>query len=243
MTLLPQWRHSRRRTIQPPSGGSAPLDLSANAAGDGTSSRPTVNLTAAATDVAGNTTTGSGQLLVAWPGDSNCDGTVAFADYQILEAHFGLAGQNWSGGDFDGDGAVSFADYQILESRFGRSVNLAAPAGSSPLSLSANAAAAGVMLLPPDDDTAAAAQMAMAAGGLLAGTPAAGRDFDLLAEPVAPTGRPVQPAKFELARPKNFGTLPGGSERLVRQDQAAKAKPPRGLAWDIQSEDLLAITL
>lgn len=53
------------------------------------------------------------------PGDANKDGTVAFADYQALEAGFGNPG-NWSTGDFNADGQVTFADYQILEANFGK---------------------------------------------------------------------------------------------------------------------------
>lgn len=54
-------------------------------------------------------------------GDANRDDHVAFADYQILEAHFGLSGQTWLSGDFDKDGNVTFADYQPLEANFGKS--------------------------------------------------------------------------------------------------------------------------
>lgn len=54
-------------------------------------------------------------------GDVNRDGAVSFADYQLLEANFGKAGQ-WEQGDLSGDGWVSFADYQILEATFGKSV-------------------------------------------------------------------------------------------------------------------------
>jgi hypothetical protein len=58
------------------------------------------------------------------PGDANRDGSVAFADYQRLEAGFGNPGilaETWSQGDFDGDGNVAFADYQLLEANFGKS--------------------------------------------------------------------------------------------------------------------------
>ncbi len=54
--------------------------------------------------------------------DANKDGTVNFADYQVLEAHFGLTDQTVDTGDFNGDGLVSFADYQVLEAGFGQSI-------------------------------------------------------------------------------------------------------------------------
>jgi hypothetical protein len=54
-------------------------------------------------------------------GDANRDDHVTFADYQILEAHFGQTGQTWLTGDFDKDGTVTFADYQALEANFGQS--------------------------------------------------------------------------------------------------------------------------
>jgi photosystem II stability/assembly factor-like uncharacterized protein len=73
-------------------------------------------------------------------GDTNMDGSVTFADYQILEANFGKTWLSWKAGDFNGDQAVSFADYQLLEANFGKS-SLAAPSGSlsAPLALSAAA--------------------------------------------------------------------------------------------------------
>jgi hypothetical protein len=59
---------------------------------------------------------------VALPGDANTDATVAFADYQILEANFATGpGMTWRQGDFNGDGYVTFADYQQLEANFGHS--------------------------------------------------------------------------------------------------------------------------
>lgn len=51
------------------------------------------------------------------PGDADGDDDVDFADYQILEAHYG---EKMRGGpDFDYDGDVDFADYQILEAHYG----------------------------------------------------------------------------------------------------------------------------
>jgi len=54
-------------------------------------------------------------------GDANLNGTVNFADYQILSASFGLTGKGWADGDFDGNGTVNFADFQILSANFGLS--------------------------------------------------------------------------------------------------------------------------
>jgi MYXO-CTERM domain-containing protein len=71
---------------------------------------------------------------VALPGDANTDATVAFADYQILEANFATGpGMTWSQGDFNGDGYVTFADYQQLEANFGHSAP--EPAGLALLAL------------------------------------------------------------------------------------------------------------
>jgi MYXO-CTERM domain-containing protein len=54
-------------------------------------------------------------------GDAFLDGDVDFADYQVLETHFGTtSGAVWSDGDFNGDGTVDFADYQLLEANFGQ---------------------------------------------------------------------------------------------------------------------------
>jgi hypothetical protein len=57
---------------------------------------------------------------VPLPGDADCDGTVDFADYQVVERNFGSTAANWGLGDFTGDWAVTFADYQALERNFGR---------------------------------------------------------------------------------------------------------------------------
>jgi hypothetical protein len=54
-------------------------------------------------------------------GDANLDGQVAFNDYQLLEAGYGLPG-TWATGDFNLDGMVTFADYQLLEVAYGTHV-------------------------------------------------------------------------------------------------------------------------
>ena len=51
-------------------------------------------------------------------GDLNNDGTVSFADLDLLRARFG---SNDLDADFDGNGSVSFADLDIFRSLFGKS--------------------------------------------------------------------------------------------------------------------------
>src|SRR5262249_48237389 len=55
-------------------------------------------------------------------GDANLSGKVDFADFQILQANFGLNG-GWAAGNFNGnlDTKVNFADFQILQANFGLS--------------------------------------------------------------------------------------------------------------------------
>ncbi len=47
-------------------------------------------------------------------GDANLDGTVDFADFQILKANYGMFRQTWQTGDFNGDGRVDAADLELL---------------------------------------------------------------------------------------------------------------------------------
>ena len=42
------------------------------------------------------------------PGDSDCNGTVEFADFLVLSDNFGTDEAGWHQGDFDGDGTVAF---------------------------------------------------------------------------------------------------------------------------------------
>ena len=65
---------------------------------------------------------GAGAALAPLAGDANEDGTVSFADYQALEANFGIFDRTWAQGDFNGDFMVNFADYQMLETTFGQSI-------------------------------------------------------------------------------------------------------------------------
>lgn len=59
---------------------------------------------------------GNGKQLIM--GDTDLDGTVTFADYQILEANFGYSGKSWANGDFNGDGTVDYDDYLILDANY-----------------------------------------------------------------------------------------------------------------------------
>jgi hypothetical protein len=47
-------------------------------------------------------------------GDANLDGTVDYADFQILEANFGLSNTWWEQGDFNDDGVVNWSDLNLL---------------------------------------------------------------------------------------------------------------------------------
>jgi hypothetical protein len=61
---------------------------------------------------------GNGGLL---DGDTNFDGDVDFADFQVLDANFlGGAGKKWSLADFNFDGQVTFSDFQLLDQNFGQ---------------------------------------------------------------------------------------------------------------------------
>jgi len=66
-------------------------------------------------------------------GDTNDDGIVNGADFEILSSNFGASGVGWGGGDFNGDGVVDFADFAILSNNFGDTIaaaDVAALAGS-----------------------------------------------------------------------------------------------------------------
>ena len=47
-------------------------------------------------------------------GDANLDGTVDYADFQILEANYGLSDTWWEQGDFNDDGIVNWSDLNLL---------------------------------------------------------------------------------------------------------------------------------
>jgi hypothetical protein len=52
-------------------------------------------------------------------GDTNHDGQVNLADFNILASNFGQSPRTFSQGDFNYDGIVNLADFNILASRFG----------------------------------------------------------------------------------------------------------------------------
>ncbi len=54
------------------------------------------------------------ELLVA--GDANMDGTVDFADFQILAADYGMTNAWWEQGDFNDGGVVNWSDLNLLRS-------------------------------------------------------------------------------------------------------------------------------
>ena len=53
------------------------------------------------------------------PGDLDGDSDVDLADLQILLAHYGQTGAEYSDGDLDGDGDVDLADLQALLTVYG----------------------------------------------------------------------------------------------------------------------------
>ena len=59
-------------------------------------------------------------IRVLSPGDANEDGTVNFADFTALAAHFGTTHDAaFADGDFDSNGRVDFADFLMLAANFG----------------------------------------------------------------------------------------------------------------------------
>ena len=59
--------------------------------------------------------------LHIWPGDSDGDGSVGFADFGELATNFNaVGGLAYRAGDMDGDGSVGFSDFGILATNFNR---------------------------------------------------------------------------------------------------------------------------
>jgi len=54
------------------------------------------------------------------PGDLDCDGVVAFADFLVLSENFGNDVATTADGDLDGDGSVQFPDFLIFAREFGK---------------------------------------------------------------------------------------------------------------------------
>ncbi len=48
------------------------------------------------------------------PGDANTDGSVDWADFQIIQASYGAFGAHWVQGDANDDGAVNWADLNLM---------------------------------------------------------------------------------------------------------------------------------
>jgi len=53
-------------------------------------------------------------------GDLDGDGSVTFADFQLMEQYMGRVGGTSLRGDADGDGTVDPTDYGILRSNYGK---------------------------------------------------------------------------------------------------------------------------
>lgn len=62
------------------------------------------------------------RAAIPLPGDATHDGVVGMDDFKRLYANIGKAGDQ-AAGDFDGDGTVTFADYQVLQRWYGRSLD------------------------------------------------------------------------------------------------------------------------
>jgi len=75
----------------------------------------------------------NGNLIIAYPGDANLDGTVNFSDLVILAQHYNQTGQSWTTGDFDGDGVVNFSDLVLLAQNYGTVVNPPVPPSAAAL--------------------------------------------------------------------------------------------------------------
>ena len=56
-----------------------------------------------------------GLLAAFYPtADANTDGSVDFADFQIVQADYGMYNAHWVQGDFNQDGLVNWTDLNIL---------------------------------------------------------------------------------------------------------------------------------
>jgi len=69
------------------------------------------------------------------PGDLDGNGDVAFADFLVLSANFGMDGRNYTEGNIGLTGAVAFDDFLVLSANFGKTPGAAA-AVPEPSSLS-----------------------------------------------------------------------------------------------------------
>ena len=65
------------------------------------------------------------------PGDANEDGTVNFADLNVVLTNYNNSG-GWRQGDFNGDGVVDFTDLNIVLTNYNQSLPAAAPVAPAP---------------------------------------------------------------------------------------------------------------
>ena len=61
----------------------------------------------------------TGQVRPYLKGDTDLNGEVEFADFVVLQLHFGERGVDWTSGDSNGDLAVTFQDFVNLANNFG----------------------------------------------------------------------------------------------------------------------------
>lgn len=52
-------------------------------------------------------------------GDVNYDGRVDFADFSVLQNHYGSVSGGWQQGDLNGDHQITFEDFAILQNHYG----------------------------------------------------------------------------------------------------------------------------
>jgi hypothetical protein len=65
-----------------------------------------------------STTTSDVLVKYTYYGDANLDGSVDGADYQQIDAGFGLHLTGWQNGDFNYDGVVDGSDYSLIDNTF-----------------------------------------------------------------------------------------------------------------------------
>ena len=68
-------------------------------------------------------TAGTVTVQVALWGDANLDGSVTFADLNVVLANYNQTGKTWSGGDFNYNGTVSFSDLNVVLANYNQSIN------------------------------------------------------------------------------------------------------------------------
>jgi len=71
------------------------------------------------------------QIRYALVGDTDLDGTVAFADLLKLAQNYGASSADWGKGDFNYDGTVGFADLLALAQHYGQTTASGAAVAAS----------------------------------------------------------------------------------------------------------------